>query len=135
MKKKPIWFLIIGIAVLIIPTVIYLCFLVPQMKEEYLVLMSSGGVIAGGGMYGAEIIPEKVKYSSLYKTSARSFTLLTVITLVQEFIMEIIGLVAVFILSFIIFSLLKEMWKNARRRKENTEFAEEIARNIAKTSE
>ena len=133
MKKKPIWFLVIGIIVLIVPTSIYLGFLIPQLKEEYIVLMSSGGVIAGGGMYGAQIIPEKVKYSSLYKTSARSFTLLTVITLVQEFIMEIIGLVAVFIISFIIFSILKETWKNARRRKENTEFAEEIARNIAKT--
>ena len=133
MKKKPIWFLVIGIIVLIVPTSIYLGFLIPQLKEEYIVLMSSGGVIAGGGMYGAQIIPEKVKYSSLYKTSARSFTLLTVITLVQEFIMEIIGLVAVFIISFIIFSILKETWKNARRRQEKTEFAEEIARNIAKT--
>lgn len=134
MKKKPIWFLVVGIIILIVPTLIYLCFLLPQLKEEYIVLMSSGGVIAGGGMYGAQIIPEKIKYSGLYKTSARSFTLLTVITLVQEFIMEIIGLVAVFILSFIIFSILKEAWKNARRRKENTEFAEEIARNIVKTS-
>lgn len=134
MKKKPIWFLIIGIAVLIIPTAVYLTFLVPQLKEEYIVLMSSGGVITGGGMYGASLIPKKVKYSGLYKLSARSFTLLTVTTLVQEFIVELIGLVAVFIVSFVIFCMLKEAWKNGRRRKENSELAREIARNIAEAS-
>lgn len=134
MKKKPILFLIIGIAVLIIPTSIYLVFLIPQLKEEYIVLMSSGGVIVSGGMYGASIIPEKVKFSGLYKLSAKSFTLLTVITLVQEFIVELIGLVAVFIVSFVVFCMLKEAWKNGKRRKENSELASEVARNIVKAS-
>lgn len=134
MKKHPIWYLIIGIFILIVPTAVYLGFLIPQMKEEYIALLSSGGVIAGGGMYGASAIPEKVKFSSLYKLSARSFTILTCITLVQEFIMEIIFLVATFIVSFIIFSILKEIWKNARRKNENAELAKEIARNIAETT-
>lgn len=134
MRKRPIWYLIIGIFVLVVPTVVYLCFLVPQMKEEYISLMSSGGVITAGGMYGASVIPEEVKFSSMYKLSARSFTLLTVTVLVQEFIMQIVWLIAIFIVSFIIFSILKEMWKNARRKNENSEFAREIARNITKTS-
>lgn len=134
MKKHPIWFLIIGIIILIVPTATYLCFLIPKMQEEYIALMSSGGIIAGGGMYGASIIPEKIKYSGLYKLSARSFTLLTVTVLVQEFIMKIIFLVATFIISYIIYKIFKEIWKNARRRNENAELAKEIARSIAKTT-
>lgn len=134
MKKHPIWFLIIGIFILIVPTVIYLCFLIPKLTEEYNILMASGGVIGGAGLYGTTKIPEKVKYGSLFKLAANSFTILTVLTLVQEFIMELIGLVAVFVVSFIIFQILKEAWKNGRRKKENAELAEEIARSITETT-
>lgn len=134
MKKHPIWFLIIGIFILIVPTSVYFGFLASKMQEEYIVLMSSGGVITCGGMYGASVIPEKVKFSGLYKLSVRSFTLLTAITLVEKFIFQILGLIATFIVCFIIFSILKECWKNGRRRKENTQLAEEISRNITKTS-
>ena len=134
MKKRPIWFLIIGIVILIVPSVTYLCILIPKMREEYKSLMSSGGVIATGGMYGASLIPEKVKFSALYKASARSFTLMTVIVLVQDFIPQIIGFVATFILSFIIFSFLKELYKEYKEKLKNAEFAKEIARNIIENS-
>lgn len=133
MRKSPIWFLIIGIFILIVPTAVYLGFLIPQMQEEYVVLLSSGGVIAGGGMYGANIISEKIKFVGLYKLTAKSFTLLICITLVQEFIMEIIFLIAVFIVSFVIFSILKEIYKNERRRNKNAELADEITRNVIET--
>ena len=132
MKKNPIWFLIIGIIILIVPTVVYLIFLIPQMKEEYIVLMSSGGAITGSGLSAANLIPEKMKSSKLLKLSAKSFTLLTALTLVQEFLMQIIGLIAVFIISFIIFSIFKGAYINARRRKENTELAKEVARTVTK---
>lgn len=134
MKKHPIWFLIIGIAVLVIPTAVYLAFLVPKLTEEYNVLMASGGVIAGGGFYGANAISEKVKYGKLFKMAAKSFTLLTVVTLVQEFIIELVGLVAVFVMCFIVFQILKGEWKDGKRKRENTELAEAIARSITETS-
>lgn len=134
MKKHPIWYLIIAISILIIPTLIYLCFLVPRLSEEYNVLMTSGGVVGGAGLYGASKIPEKVKYSGLFKTAANSFTMLTVTVLVEEFIIEVVGLIAVFVVCFITFKILVEVWKNARRRKENGELAKEIARNLNETS-
>lgn len=135
MSKHPVLYLILGIFILITPTIIYLCFLIPKLSEEYNVLMASGGVIAGGGMYGASMIPDKVKYGTLYKTAAKSFTLLTAITLVEKFIVQIIGLIAVFIASWIVFQILKGVYKNAKRRKETTEIAEEVARSIDEASE
>lgn len=129
-KLKPIWYLIIGIIFLVVPTAVYLGFLIPSMKEEYIILMSSGGVLGGVGMLGTSMIPEQTKFGIIYKTASKSFTLLVVVTLVQEFIMQIIGLVAVFILSYIVFLIFKEVWKNARRAKENAELAEEVARSI-----
>lgn len=134
MKKHPIWYLVIAISVLLIPTIVYLCFLVPQLSEEYNTLMASGGVISGAGLYGASKIPEKVKYGGLYKTAANSFTLLIVTVLVEKFIVKLVGLVAVFVVCFVIFKILVEVWKGARRRKENQEFAREIARSIDKNS-
>lgn len=131
MKKNPIIYLIMGIVILIVPTVIYLCFLIPQMSEEYNILMASGGVISLGGMYGANAIPDKVKFGALYKTAAKSFTLLVAITLVEKFIMQIIGLICTFVASYIIFIIFKEIWKNARRRKQNTELAKEVAQGVA----
>ena len=134
MKKHPIWYLIIAIAVLVIPTTIYLCILVPKLSEEYNILMSSGGVIGGAGLYGASKIPDKVKYGGLFKTAANSFTILTVTVLVEEFIIELVGLVAVFVVCFITFKILVEVWKNARRRKEDRELAREIARSVNENS-
>lgn len=134
MKKHPIWLLIIAIAVLVIPTTIYLCILVPKLSEEYNILMSSGGVIGGAGLYGASKIPDKVKYGGMFKTAANSFTILTVTILVEEFIVSLVGLVAVFVVCFIIFKILMEGWKGARRRKENSELAREIARNLNEAS-
>lgn len=130
MKKHPIWYLIIAIAILVIPTTIYLCFLIPKLSEEYNILMSSGGIIGGAGLYGASKIPDKIKYGGLFKTAANSFTILTVTVLVEEFIVSLVGLVAVFVVCFIAFKILMEVWRNARRRKENSEFASQVARNI-----
>lgn len=130
MKKRPWTILALAIFILIVPTIIYLCFLIPQLKEEYNVLMVSGGIIGGTGLYGTSKIPEKVKYSGLFKTASTAFTLLTVTTLIEKFIAKIIGLVAVFVVSYIIFKILLEVWRSARRRKENSELATEIARNI-----
>lgn len=132
-KIKPVWFLIIGIFFLIIPTAIYLGFLIPQMSEEYIVLMSTAGGLGGAGMFGASMIPDTLKYSSIYKTAARSSTIVVVITLVQEFMKELIGLAAVIVVSYVIFLIFKEIWKNGKRAKENSELAEEVARSITKT--
>lgn len=137
MKKgiNPIWYLILGIAILIIPTVTYLCFLIPKMHDEYIILMSSGGVITGGGMFGASMIPDKVKFGTLYKTAGKAFSLLVGITLVKDFVKPLIGLVAVFIVSFIIFSIMKELWKDGKRKRENQELATEIARGLTEVTE
>ena len=134
MKKHPIWYLVIAILILIVPTTIYLCILVPRLSEEYNVLMASGGVVGGAGLYGASKIPDKVKHGGLFKTAANSFTILTVTVLVEEFIIELVGLVAVFVVCFITFKILVEVWKNARRRKENRELAREIARSVNENS-
>lgn len=132
MRKHPIWYLVIAILILIVPTTIYLCILVPRLSEEYNVLMASGGVLSGAGLYGASKIPDKVKYSGLFKTAANSFTILTVTVLVEEFIIELVGLVAVFVVCFIAFKILMEVWRSARRRKENSELASQVARNLNK---
>ena len=134
MKEKkeinPVWFLVIGIVVLIVPTAVYLGFLMPQMKEEYDILLASGGVIGVGGMYGAEMIPEKVKFGTLYKTSARSFTLLTVITLVQDFIPQLIGLAIVLVVSYIIFMMMRSLYKDGKQARADKRLAKEVARGI-----
>ena len=134
MRKHSIWYLVIGISILIIPTLIYLFFLIPQLSEEYNTLMASGGVIGGAGLYGASKIPDKVKYGGLFKTAANSFTILTTILLVEEFVVELIGLVAVFVVCFITFKILVEVWKNARRQNENKQLATEIARSFNENS-
>lgn len=134
MNKHPIWYLIIGIFILVAPTVIYLGFLIPQLTEAYNTLMASGGVIGGAGFYAASKIPKKLKYSSLFKLSANSFTVFIILTLVNQFIMKIIGLAAVFVVSFVIFQILKGAWKNGKRKKENAELAEQITRSVAESS-
>lgn len=135
MSKRYIWFLVSAILVLIVPTVVYLFFLIPKMKEEYIILMASSGVIGSGGMYGASIIPDKVKFSSLFKTSARAFTLLTVVTLVEQFIGQLIGLAVTIILSYIAFKIFMEAYRGGKQKRQNAELAREIARSIDETSQ
>ena len=134
MKKRPVFYLVLGIIILLVPTSIYLVFLVPKLTQEYNILMASGGIIGGFGFYGASKIPEKLKYSGLFKTSANAFTAFTVITIVQKFIVQLIGLCATFLVSFIIFKLLMEAFKNAKQRIRDAELAKEIARNINEAS-
>lgn len=135
-KKKfnPIWFLVIGIFFLVVPAAIYIGFLIPQLREEYNVLMASGGVVGGAGLLGTEMIPEKTKYGAIYKTASKSFTLLVVITLVQEFIKELIGLAIVVVVGYIIFLVMKELWRNGKQRKQSAELAESITQGIANTA-
>ena len=134
MKKHPIWFLIIGIFILIVPTFIYLCFLIPMLSEEYNVLMASGGIIGIGGIAGTELISNNIKFSNLYKLSIKSLSIFSVLTIVQEFIGLVLGAAFTFVVSYIIFKILMEVYKNARRRKENEFIAREISRNIAEIS-
>lgn len=134
MKKKYIWFLVSAIFFLVVPTVIYLFFLIPKLKDEYIMLMSSGGVIGGAGMYAANAIPDKIKFSGLFKTSARSFTLLIVTVLVEKFINELIGLAVTIILSYIAYKILMEVYHDRKHSQQSTELAQEIARNIDATT-
>ena len=132
MKKHPILYLIIGIIVLIVPTAIYLCFLIPAMSDAYNILMASSGAIGSIGFYGASIIPKETKYSGLFKMAVNSFTTLIIVTIVQEFALQLVGLVAVFIVSFIIFIILKGAWKDGKQRIKDDYLAAELARNINK---
>lgn len=136
MKKgiNPVWYLVIGIAILIIPATIYLCFLIPAMKDEYIILMSSGGAIGGAGLFGTGLIPETAKYGTLYKTASKSITLLIVITLVQNFIPQIIGLIAVIIASYLVFMIMRGLYRDGKRARENRALAEEVACSVAKAS-
>ena len=134
MKKHPIWYLVIGMFILIVPSVIYLFFLVPQLTDEYKVLMASAGIIGGGGMYGAELIPDKMKFASMYKLAGKAFTLLTITTIVEKFIIQLVGLAATMVVSYIVFYVLKEVWKNARRKLENEQLAGQITRSINEAS-
>lgn len=131
MKRiHPNWFLAIGIIFLIVPATVYLCFLIPQMKEEYIVLMSSGGAIGSAGLFGAEMIPETAKFGTLYKTASKAMTMLVIITLVQDFVKELIGLAIVLVISYIIFVVFKELWKDGKQARENKHLAAEVARSL-----
>lgn len=134
MKKKmnPIWYLVIGIVLLIVPVAVYLGFLIPMMKEEYIALMASGGAMGGAGMLGSQLITEKTKMGSIFKTATKSFTLLVVVTLVQEFINQLLGLAAVAIISFILFLIFKGLYKDGRRKREDAELAGKVAESIVK---
>jgi len=134
MKQHPIWYMIIGIFMLIVPTIVYLCFLIPSLSEEYNVLMLEGGTIGGAGLYGASKIPEEMKFSKLFKTAANAYATMAMIILVKQFIGALIGLAAVFTISFVIYKILKEAYKNGTARKQNTELATEIARSLNKVS-
>lgn len=126
-KMHPVWWVVIGVFILVVPTLIYLCFLVPTLSEEYNVLMASGGVIGGAGYFGASLITDKVKYGSLYKTAANAFSTLAVVTLVQDFIAELVGLVATFVVCYVIFKLCIEAWKSGTRKREAEYLATQIA--------
>ena len=132
---NPVWFLVIGITILIVPSAVYLGFLIPQMSEEYAILMGSGAGLGGTGLFATGLIPETAKYGTLYKTASKATTLLVVITLVQNFIGQIIGLAATFAVSYIIFLIMRSMWKDGKQRKQNEYLAKEVARNTAKASE
>lgn len=130
MTKRPWLYLVFGILFLIVPTAVYLGFLIPKMTEEYNILMASGGIISTLGIYGSNQIPDNIKFSSVYKLAGKSFSLMTASILVEKFYKHIIGLVAIVIVSYIIFLIFKELYKNAKRRKENGELAEEISKKI-----
>lgn len=131
---NPVWWLIIGIAILIIPSAIYIGFLIPQMSEEYAIMMGSGAGLGGTGLFATGFIPETAKYGTLYKTASKSLTLLVVITLVQDFIGQLIGLIAVFAVSYIIFLILRGLWRDGRRKKQDEQLAEKVARSIVEAS-
>lgn len=133
-KMKPIWWLIIGIILLIVPTAVYLGFLIPCMKEEYTILMASGGAIGSAGIGVSEFIPETAKYGTLYKTATKSFSMLVLITLVQDFIGQLIGLAAVVIVSYIVFKIFKELWKDGRAKQQSEYIAEKVTRSIVETT-
>lgn len=122
--------MILGLFILIVPTVLYLCFLVPKMKEEYLVLMSSGGVICPAGLTIAKNIPKESKFSSIAKLAVNSTTLLITIALVQKFVNQLIVLAIIIVVSVIFYSLLKLKYKIDRERYKNAELAREVARNL-----
>lgn len=132
---KPIGFLIIGILFLIVPSAIYLGFLIPKMSEQYIILMSSGAGIGGAGMFGTGMIPETAKFGTLYKTASKALTMLVVITLVQNFIGQLIGLAATFAVSYVIYRIFKEAWKHGRQRTENRILAQEVAGSVVKASQ
>ena len=92
--------------------------------------MASAGTIGGGAFYGATLIPEKLKYGKLLKTAVNSYTLMCLIWIVQDFLPQILGCIAVFVTSFIIFRVLLGVYRDGRRKQENTELATEVARSI-----
>ena len=130
MKKHPIWYMIIGLAFLLVPTIIYLIFLIPKLSDEYNVLIASGGVIGSSGLYLTEKIPETWHYSKIFKFASKSFTLLTVMTLVEKFYMQILGLLVVVVLSIIIFYIFKGLYSNGKQRNENERLANEVTRSV-----
>ena len=88
------------ISFLIIPTTIYLVFLVPKLSEEYNILMTSGGVLGAFGYYGSTRIPDKLKYSGIVKMASKSYTTVVVGLLIQEFLPQIIGVFSRIIAGF-----------------------------------
>lgn len=135
MKKHPWIVLVLAILVLTVPTILYLIWLVPQLSAEYTSLLASAGIIGGAGTYGANAIPDEVKYGTLFKTASKAYTMLIVLTIVEKFLNKLILLGAILILSYIIFKILIDIWHTLRRRKENGQLATEIARNLNKVTE
>lgn len=134
MKKHPIWYMVIGIAILVIPSVCYLFWLVPQLSEEYNVLMASGGIIGTSGLYLSDKIPDGWNHSKILKFISKGFTMLTFMTLVEKFWTKIVILLVIVIFSVSAYVIFKEVYRNAKRRIENTELATEVARSVNKNS-
>lgn len=134
MKKHPMWYMVIGIAILVIPSVCYLFWLVPQLSEEYNVLMASGGIIGTSGLYLSDKIPESWNHSKILKFVSKSFTMLTFMTLVEKFWTKIVVLLIIVVFSVSAYVIFKEVYKNAKRRIENAELAAEVARSVSKNS-
>lgn len=130
MNKKHYWYIVFGVIILVAPTIVYLCFLIPSLSERYNALMSSGGIIGGAGFYGSSKIPESKRSSGLFKLAANSFTTMIIVLMVEEFIKQIIGLAATVVVSLILFKILMGLYENGKRKREKTEFAEQVARNI-----
>lgn len=130
MKKHPFILKMLGLFMLIVPTIIYLIFLIPNLSEEYTILMSSGGMIGGVGFVGSSKIPEKLPNSGLFKLASTSFTILIIITLVEEFIMELVFLVATIIVSYIVYKIIDNIYKKLKRLKENEQLAQQITSSI-----
>lgn len=130
MKKKYIWIAIIAYIVLIVPPIIYLCWLIPNLTEEYNTMLASGGVIGGAAFYGASKIPDTVKFSGLFKTASRSYTLLIISILVKEFYIQCVALVAIIISCYIVFKILKGIYYDRKREFENKQFAKEISSSL-----
>lgn len=128
--KKPIIALIIGIAILVLPTTIYLFWLIPKMSQEYNALMASGGVITGAGLYGANAIPEKLRYAGLFKTATKSFSIAVTVYLIQDFVTELVVLFVIFLASYIIFYILREVYRNGRQIYREKRLSSEIARSL-----
>ena len=92
--------------------------------------MASGGVIGGAGYYGTSKITDKVKYSGLYKTACNTFTTLTLITIVEKFIMSLVFLVVTILLSYILYKIFTELYHKYRRLLENEQLATKITSSI-----
>lgn len=133
-RIHPVWFLVIGIFILVVPSAVYLGFLIPEMTDEYIVLMSSGGAIGSAGLFGANMIPETAKFGTLYKTASKAMTMLVVITLIQDFIGQLLGLAAVFVVSYILFLIFKGLWKDGRQAKLAVQLAKEVSRGPLETA-
>lgn len=135
MKKKYILIAIIAYFVLIVPTVIYLCWLIPRLTAEYNTMLASGGMIGGAAFYGASKIPDTIKFSGLFKTASRSYTLLIISILVKEFYIECVALFAIIISCYIVFKILKGMYYDRKRQFENKQLAREISSSLNERSE
>lgn len=131
MKKHPFLYMIVGLAFLLIPTIIYLVYLIPMLNEEYNVLMASGGVIGSSGLYLTDKIPESWVHSKILKFASKSFTLLTVMTLIEKFYMQILGLLVVIVASIIVFYIFKGLYANGKRKIEDERLADTVARSVA----
>lgn len=130
MNKHPILYKLLGLFFLIIPTVIYLIFLVPQLSEEYNILMSSAGILGGSGFYASSKIPETFETSGLIKLASKSFTLFVVVSLVEKFIMQILFLCVTIVISYIVYKIFDIIYKKKKKVLEDEQLANKITSSI-----
>ncbi len=134
MKKRYIWIAVIAYLVLIAPTTIYLCWLVPNLTAEYNTMLASGGILGGSAFYGASKIPDTVKFSGLFKTASKSYTLLIISILIKDFYIECVGLLAIIVTCYIVFKILKGIYYDRKRQFENKQLAREISSSLNERS-